>query len=751
MKDPERAERMMKRKNQRRTRDIFKIICLLCGSARIVGSAFLLGDFVSAGDEINDIGEGAKAENTEAEMEEKITKKQEKDITEEKGGSFGEEEKSSEKKATAVEKNEIVANSELAQQKAKEENEQINGKVQLMIEQVLVQKQVEKLSEDESSKNENNAKETNDEKIRKGDIVINEVMLGQEGFTKNEFVELYNATDENIDLEGWNLKKMTKSGTKSNLLSKSKFRGIIKKGGYFVIAHPNYKSISVVDAIYSGSSYSISKNNAVVLLDDDQREIAALCWGICGYECPGEKYDDNSRDGMSISRTSEENNSYAVSRIPTPGEQNQFPPKEKYSKLIIFNEVLPNPQGTDKNNEWVEFKNLDSEEIDLSGWIIENGSGKRLTIKRAISSSDKLLVVSVENTSLSVRNNNEQLLLLDPNEEIVDRVVINGYAKSGLSYNRTSQGTWKWSRFLTPGEKNRMNNPPKIRITKSKKIYKDIYAEFDASKTNDKDKDKLKFRWDFGDGHKSYLKETRHKYDKKGKYKVVLTVDDGSEKVEKLFRIEVRSYPRREFKITKLIPNPSGKDRGNEIIVIRNLYKKRANLKGFKIATGRNKSHLVNHPIYDDFIIRSGKEKKIMNKEICKFTLLNKKGVVVLKYPDGKIADVVSYEKEKIANDEEYVLIFDQWKWIGGEGMNVQDGTSGISSSLEVVQDYLIEKPEMFDFLLITKNETEKICECLGKIKIENWKNKNKNWLEVLNFKKMNILTKVQKIYTVCN
>ncbi|MCG2699630.1 lamin tail domain-containing protein, partial [Candidatus Parcubacteria bacterium] len=60
-----------------------------------------------------------------------------------------------------------------------------------------------------------------------GDVVINEIMVGQTGAAKNEFIELYNSTENNIDLTEYKLKKKTKSGAESNLVSSSKFIGII--------------------------------------------------------------------------------------------------------------------------------------------------------------------------------------------------------------------------------------------------------------------------------------------------------------------------------------------------------------------------------------------------------------------------------------------------------------------------------------------------------------------------------------------
>jgi len=112
-----------------------------------------------------------------------------------------------------------------------------------------------------------------------GDILINEIMTGQTGATKNEFIELYNSTENSIDLDGYKLKKKTKSGTQSNLVSSSKFIGIIPAQGYFLIAHPDYTNTISADLAYSGSSYSIANNNTIILYDPEDNIIDKVGYG----------------------------------------------------------------------------------------------------------------------------------------------------------------------------------------------------------------------------------------------------------------------------------------------------------------------------------------------------------------------------------------------------------------------------------------------------------------------------------------
>jgi len=339
--------------------------------------------------------------------------------------------------------------------------------------------------------------------------------------------------------------------------------------------------------------------------------------------------------------------------------------KINYSRQIFLNEIMPNPSGLDKDNEWIELINFSNEKVDLKNWYFENGKGSQFRIKEGVEILPfGFLVTIISSGSFSIRNSKEKVALFDPGGELVDEAGWQELAPSGLSFNKKETGDWEWSRFVTPGKENRFNHLPKVKTKIDSKIYRNIPAQFSAAGTKDKDGDELKFVWDFGDGHRSYQKETVHSYDEKGKYTVKLFVKDGSAVVEKQFKIEVKSYPRRQLKIVEIEPNPKGKDKGNERIVIENRSSKRVNLLDFLIATGKNSQKTTNHPIYDDFYIAPGKTKEIKNEKICYFSLLNSRGVVKLLYPDKKKADVLKYEKDKIGEGEVYRLTENGWNWI---------------------------------------------------------------------------------------
>jgi uncharacterized protein len=94
-------------------------------------------------------------------------------------------------------------------------------------------------------------------------IVISEVRNN----VSDEFVELFNPTDSDIDLTGWSLKRKPQDGDpETNLVSA--LAGEIKANGYFLIAKADtYTGTVTPDQSYSGS---IGSDNTILLYDDSE-------------------------------------------------------------------------------------------------------------------------------------------------------------------------------------------------------------------------------------------------------------------------------------------------------------------------------------------------------------------------------------------------------------------------------------------------------------------------------------------------
>lgn len=109
-------------------------------------------------------------------------------------------------------------------------------------------------------------------------ILINQIMLGQNEGAKNEFIELYNPNDTSINLENYALKKKSSSGNEVSLITNKSFTGIISAKSYFLISSPEFGPQIKADLYYSNSN-SLSKNNTIILYNNDNKISDKLGYG----------------------------------------------------------------------------------------------------------------------------------------------------------------------------------------------------------------------------------------------------------------------------------------------------------------------------------------------------------------------------------------------------------------------------------------------------------------------------------------
>lgn len=108
-------------------------------------------------------------------------------------------------------------------------------------------------------------------KVSKADaadhVVISEVQLsGGTGLSTKEFVELYNPTENPIDLQNWKLTKKNTAGDIETDLAAT-LSGIIPAHGFFLIGSTDYNSDAVVaaDSTYPTDTASLTDNNTILI------------------------------------------------------------------------------------------------------------------------------------------------------------------------------------------------------------------------------------------------------------------------------------------------------------------------------------------------------------------------------------------------------------------------------------------------------------------------------------------------------
>ena len=116
---------------------------------------------------------------------------------------------------------------------------------------------------------------------------------------------------------------------------------------------------------------------------------------------------------------------------------------------LFINEFLPNPDGTDRGQEYVEIINVGTTAVDLTGWtlgdeanpvrhafdgtIVEPGDGLVVFDRGDHSAIDK--AINSSTGSLSLNNTGDTLSLVDASGAVIDRVDYSS-SRSGMAWNR---------------------------------------------------------------------------------------------------------------------------------------------------------------------------------------------------------------------------------------------------------------------------------------------------------------------------
>ena len=484
-------------------------------------------------------------------------------------------------------------------------------------------------------------------------IVISEIQIGGET-VYDEFVELYNPTDQEINLDGWDLKRKTKSGTESNMLNN--IEGVIPAHGYFLIVprancgddnNENcYRGLIVAEDEYTTDSF-LAADNAVLLYDNNGSLIDKVGWGEASdfeseviinspennqslerinidgviQDTDNNKNDFVLRDNSNPQNSSVVNNNDQDASVnnddddgqkqdgsalthPNPSQEGNLDngANDEGSKIIIT-EFLPDPEDSDRDNEFIEIYNDSSAEVDLSGWILEDkmGSIKKFVIPDEVKiSAGKYKAFYSDETRIALNNSGDGVILRNNKGDLVDETQVSGVALEERSFALDENENWVWTLIPTPGIKNTIKTDEKI-----------ILDSESSEDLIDKDND-----------DEQILKQVQDGKSKADDY-------DFSDKII----------------ISEIYPNSEGRDNRNgsyEWIELYNDSDLDVNLGGWMIDDLLEKGSKIY--IIEDEIIEA-ESYKIFDAACTKIALNNTGDEVNLLWPDGTVVDKIKYEK----------------------------------------------------------------------------------------------------------
>lgn len=122
---------------------------------------------------------------------------------------------------------------------------------------------------------------------------------------------------------------------------------------------------------------------------------------------------------------------------------------------IFISEILPSPEGSDTENEFIELFNANNFTADISGFKIKDkiGSAKTFIIPDGAKiSANSFLVFKSNQTKISLNNTGDGVELLDPNGKTINSTDF-GKSQPGQSWSKV-ENTWAWTAKPTPSQEN---------------------------------------------------------------------------------------------------------------------------------------------------------------------------------------------------------------------------------------------------------------------------------------------------------
>lgn len=261
---------------------------------------------------------------------------------------------------------------------------------------------------------------------------INEINYDHEGLdNNNEYVEIF--SDEDMNLSGFAISDMKSE----DILKQVKYF----PGNYSLITEDGFNSTGINATVYAvGATIGNGLNNdrdAIILKNKTIIDVVSYS-----------SLNGGSGNGHAICN----DRNLWKECLRTPGEENKLETNIVDNITTIVNytlpkieisEFLPNPSGKDNelmpNGEWVEIHNLETENVDVDGYFLEDGSGNKITVTpfnaNSTSIEAKGYIVVYGNGKSILNNNGDSIRLKDKLKNEIDNVTYSS-SKEALSWSR---------------------------------------------------------------------------------------------------------------------------------------------------------------------------------------------------------------------------------------------------------------------------------------------------------------------------
>lgn len=467
------------------------------------------------------------------------------------------------------------------------------------------------------------------------DIVINEIM-SDPGDSGQEWLELYNTTSVDINCTGWRLKD---AGGAITTLS-----GTIVGHGFMLVSSPKG-----------------SLNNAgdrITLLDGAMTMIDSVSYG----DVPGSQAASTAtlaRDGASIIRFPDgvdrdtDREDWHVTSYPTPGAPNRLsdPAGADVLTQVRLSELLPNPSGSEIDDEYIELFNSGTTTVRLAGTVLADESSVYTFSDDQTIGPGEYFIIYRSISRLALNNTGgETVTLRDAAGRLADSVSYDGAAPSDQSYTRLSDESWQWLSPTPAAAPLAVGGPVSVLIRQSQiRAGVGEAIRFDAASSTGPGP----YFWDFGDGGTAVGDVVEHSYAVEGTYHIAVIVGTGEQVVVGHAVAVVGSTTIPSLYVSEIVPNPAGDDRAQEFIELHNPFEWPVTVNGWSLQDSDGRVYELAGELLPG-------EYRTLYRPVTKLTLPNSEGEVRLLMPSSSV-DHVTYDDAR--EGQSYSLVALQWSW----------------------------------------------------------------------------------------
>lgn len=294
----------------------------------------------------------------------------------------------------------------------------------------------------------------------------------------HEWVEIFNGSDTTVDLSGWSLQNgATHARTvlfPSSLLPPDTYSLITLSGSFLRNQADTISFIAPDGTVMDLLFYTAAPEHESYALDDT----GEFVW--TSFFTPGSS-NIFSSFSESVEEVFAEDDAESSVLSVTTGTSTKTRKKSRMvsyangdlSSAIFFNEIFPNPAGSDKEKEWIELVNTGDAFVSLGNWVIDDGDGgsKPYVIPDTVGiASFATLLLMRSDTGITLDNTGDTLQIFTFEHDLQDSVTYAdvqedaSYARLTLSRLPSHLSSvasasavdtfWEWTTDVTPGTPN---------------------------------------------------------------------------------------------------------------------------------------------------------------------------------------------------------------------------------------------------------------------------------------------------------